>query len=267
MLNVSAGRAVARGTAALMVSASLAGAQEPIGARSFCLPGSAGQCFAFAINDVATGFDVWLRNLSAPADEIAQPFAVTDLTLRRVNAPDASGSRTDLVAGFTNDRVTTTGSAVRGSAGFDENTSAIEFPAVRTFNYRVNGSFGVLGCALPSPTAQAAFGFLAVTCGDRGLDGWLRIAFQPRVLTEAPGFAGITARPGTSADVAVQVAGCATHFGEASGVTTPFGGAAVCASAPFAESVVPEPAVVWLTGAGLAGVLAGRRVRRRGPGA
>lgn len=267
MLPLPSSRALACAACTLLlVPVAVAGAEEPVGARSFCLPGAVEQCFAFAINDVATGFDVWLRNLSPSADDVTRPFAITQFALHRVNAADASGRRTDLTSGFTNANLVATGGAVRGRAGLDEETSYADWPAARTFDYRASGSYGVLGCAWPAASPLDAFGYVAVTCGERGLDGWLRIGFRPRVLTELPDFAGLVSRPGTAADVAVQVAGCVTHLGAASGVTGPFGGAVLCASAPFAESVVPEPMVVWLAGAGLVGVLAAARARRRGPG-
>lgn len=254
---------VIRAACALLIPTARVGAQEPVDARSFCLPGATGQCFAFAINDVATGFDVWLRNLSPAADDVARPFAITQFALRRVNTRDAEGRRTDVASGFTNANVVTTGRAARGSFGIGEDTGYSDWPAARTFDYRMSGTYGVLGCALPAASALAGFGYVAITCPERGLDGWLRVGFRPRVLAELPDFGGLVWRPGTAADVAVQVAGCVTHLGAASGVAGPFGGAVACASAPFAGSVVPEPAVAWLTGAGLAGAWAAGRGRRR----
>lgn len=255
-------RAAASTAGVLLACAPLARAQNPASAQTFCAPGATGSCFAFSITDEATGFDVWLRNLSPYGRDVADPFAVRQFSIYRVNTPDPAGARTDLSSGFRNAGVVTTGSARRGEAGLSENTGYLEFPPARAFTYTAVPSYGLLGCALPPDAFLAAEGFVAVTCAGRGLDGWLRIAFGARVLTERPAFGGVDARTATAADVAVEVAGCLTHIGASSGVSGPFGGAVVCAPTPFALDVVPEPATTWTVAAGLAGVLAAARARR-----
>lgn len=258
-------RAVAAGVvvmSTLLTTPGRAAAQEPVGARAFCLPGGTGRCFAFAITDAASGFDLWLRNLSPQADADLDPFGVRDFSIRRVNASAPGGLRTDLSSGFGNANVVTTGGALRGPSGLNEDTGTLEFPAVRRFTYTAFGSFGLLGCSWPTPERLDAVGYVGVTCAERGLDGWLRIAFGARVLTEGPLLAPPTARPATNADVAVQVAGCVTHLGAASGVTGVVPGSTWCASAPYAGSVVPEPAGVWLVGAGVVGGWAAARRRQ-----
>lgn len=249
--------------AVLVLSPAVAVAEGPLDPRAFCLPGSVGQCFAFAINDVATGFELWLRNLSPAADEVTNPFAIRQFAVARVNAPDVGGRRTDLGSGFSNANIAATDEALRGRAGFDENTTFAEFPEVRTFDYRAPATFGILGCGWPSRPLLDALGYVAVTCAERELGGWLRVAFGARVLTEVSPLGPLVSRVATRADVAVQVAGCTTHRGAASGVTGALPGSVLCDSTPFAESVVPEPSVVWLLGAGLAGAWAAARARGR----
>lgn len=265
MLRLPSSRALAGALCAVFGMPTLAAAQGPAGARSFCLPGSTEQCFAFAISDGASGFEVWLRNLSPWGDDVANPFAIRQLAVRRVNAPTPGGLRTDLSAGFSNANVTTTDGALRGGAGLDENTSAAAFPAVRTFDYRMAGSYGLLGCRWPSASLLAVTGYVGITCAERGLDGWLRIAFGARVWSEEPLAASFVWRPASIADVAVQVAGCTTYRGAASGVTDAVPGSVLCESTPYTESVVPEPGAVWLVGVGLAGAWAAARARRGAP--
>ena len=254
-------------TAAALGIPAVAHAQTPAGARSFCLPGAAESCLAFAITDEPTGFDLWLRALTPAGAPSFNPFTIRDFSLGRNNAAASGARRTDLAAGFRNANVTTTGGAVRGRDGLDEFNSAADWPAFRWFDYSMRPGLGVVGCDVPGgPFFEAGF-FVALTCPARGADGWLRVSFRPAVITELPDFAGVERRVATSADVAVSVAGCVTHLGAASGVAGPFRGAVVCASAPFDATVVPEPAVVWLVGVGgaaLSGVaVLGRRARRR----
>jgi hypothetical protein len=253
---------------ALATTASLAGAapvraQAPANAERFCVPTPTNACFAFAIMDEPTGFDVWLRNLSPYGDDVPNPFAIQEFAIRRVNTPAAGGARTDIGLGFTNSDVTVTESARRGGVFLSEDTGAGDYPAARTFSYSMLGSYGVLGCAVPTALNLAASGFVAQTCADRGFDGWLRIAFgNARVATEAPGV-GLVTRAATAADVAVRVAGCLTHVGSASGVTGPFGGGGtVCESTPFAAAVVPEPTTAWMVAVGLGSLLAAGGARR-----
>ena len=248
---------------AVLLPPAWARAQEPVGARAFCLPGGAGRCFAFAITDGAAGFDVWLRDLSSQEDDAANPFAIRQFGLRRVNASAAGSVRTDLSSGFSNAKVFATGAAIRGPSGLDENTGATDWPAARTFDYTASGSYGLLGCAWPPPANLAFWGYVGVTCAPRGVDGWLRITYGARVWTEPLNFESPLWRPATRADVAVQVAGCTTHLGAASGVVGVVPGSVACDSSPYGLSVVPEPGVAWLVGTGGAGLLAGARARRR----
>jgi hypothetical protein len=262
-------RALVGALCSVLLTPAVSQAEEPVGAQSFCLPGGTGRCFAFAISDAATGFDVWLRNLSPFADDAASPFAIREFGLRRVNAPTADGRRTDISVGFGNANVATTGAASAGGGGLSENTSGGDFPAVRNFNYSAFGNYGVLGCALPSAPFLAGSGYVAITCAERGMDGWLRISFGgdfgTRVYSEgAPGVP--VARFATREDVAVHVAGCTTHLGAQSGVTGAVPGSVACEPAVYGATVTPEPAVVWLVGAGVAGVLGAARVRRRAQG-
>jgi hypothetical protein len=251
-------RALAGTAGLLLLTPVAAHGQDPAGAQSFCVLGDAGRCFAFAITDEAAGFDVWLRNLSAPADGAANPFAIRDFGLHRVNAATAGGERTDVGSGFTNRNVATTGGALRGPWSLDENTSAADFPGTRTFSYTASGSYGLLGCGLPSAPDLAAFGYVAITCADRGLDGWLRVSFGGFVSTES----GV-GRAATRADVAVQVAGCTTHVGALSGADRGYPGAASCAPSLYSATVAPEPSAAWLVGAGAAGMWGAARARRR----
>jgi hypothetical protein len=232
-------------------------AQSPPGARAFCLPGAPDSCLAFAITDEPTGFDVWLRALTPTSTPSFNPFTIREFSLGRNNAAAAGAGRSDLVAGFSNADVSVTDAAVRGRDGINQFNSPADWPAFRWFDFSMRPGFGVVGCAVPNgPLMDAGF-FVALTCPERGADGWLRVGFRPAVLTELPDAAGIERRQATSADVAVSVAGCVTHLGAASGVAGPFRGAVACASTPFDATVVPEPAVVWLVAAGVT-VLAGR---------
>jgi MYXO-CTERM domain-containing protein len=238
------------------------GLEEPVGPRAYCLPGSVTRCLAFAITEEPAGFDVWLRALTPFDRPLLNPFTVDAFTVVRANAGASPGARTDLVAGFSNFNVATTGTAVRGINSLSEDTGVLEFPATRTYRYTAPGSPGVVGCALPwTPGVENGL-FVALTCGERGADGWLRVPFRARVLTDVAD-AGVDERRAAPADVAVEVAGCVAHIGAASGVTGAFGGARFCDERPYASSVVPEPATGWTAGAGLAAVLAAARRRRR----
>jgi hypothetical protein len=259
---------VIRAAAAACTAAALnvpagAYAQSPPGARAFCLPGAAESCLAFAITDEPTGFDVWLRALTASSTPSFSPFTIREFSLGRNNAPAADAGRTDLVAGFSNANVNVTDAAVRGRDGINQFNSPADWPAFRWFDFSMRPGLGVVGCAVPGGASMDAGFFVALTCPERGADGWLRVSFRPAVLTEVPGSAGIERRQATSADVAVSVAGCVTHLGAASGVAGPFRGAVACASTPFDATVVPEPAVVWLVAAGAA-ALAGRAALKAG---
>jgi hypothetical protein len=262
-------RALVGALCSVLLTPAVSQAEEPVGAQAFCLPGGTGRCFAFAINDAATGFDVWLRNLSPFADDVASPFAIREFGLQRVNTRTADGLRTDISVGFGNANVATTGGARAGGAGLSENTNAADFPTVRNSSYSMFGSYGVLGCALPAAEFLGASGYAAITCAERGLDGWLRISFGEtygtRVYSE-PGPGVPVWRAATREDVAVQVAGCTTHVGAQSGVTGATLASAACESSVYGASVAPEPAVVWLVGAGFAGVLGAARLRRRAEG-
>jgi hypothetical protein len=264
MSHLSRARALA-GTAGFLLlsfTPAAAAAQEPAGAQSFCVSGNAARCFGFAITDEATGFDVWLRNLSPFQDDMTSPFDLDGFSIRRENARTADGQRTELGLGFSNLRIRSTGSAHFEFGGWSENLfNVAPFPPKTEYFYDVFGGYGVLGCGLPSAFAMRSSGYVGVTCADRGYDGWIRIPLDAVIRSEVG-----DGRRATAADVAVQVEGCTTHLGSASGLAGGYPGAASCGASLFPSTTAPEPAVAWLVGAGAAGVLGATRVRRRAHG-